>query len=81
MKPSQIAQLQDLSRCYMRPSESDWVRQMLAIHKLGRLIGLPKRSKAWLRRLTHQYRNQIRACKRNQSVNKAEACLQQQEQA
>jgi hypothetical protein len=65
MKNGQVAQLQELSKCYMYWSAAEWVRQMLTIHKWDRDGELPKGSKAYLRRLTHQYRGQIAAMKRN----------------
>jgi hypothetical protein len=68
MKPGQIAQLQDLSKCYMRQEEAAWVR--LTIDPLWGWLSKPlrKNQKAWLRRLTHQYRHQIKAVKRNQKA-------------
>jgi hypothetical protein len=69
MKPSQIAQLQDLSKCYMPPVLKRWVVQMLHIGKVLQFeypYFLEPAEKARLRRLTHQYRNQIAAIKRNQ---------------
>jgi hypothetical protein len=63
MTRGQVAQLQDLSKCWM-PLHGEWVAWAL----LGGLhdAKLEKQEKAWLRRLTHQYRHQIRAIKRNQ---------------
>jgi hypothetical protein len=62
MKPSQIAQLQDLNKCYMKGLENLNVEWELRYTDLP----LTKYGKKWLRRLTHQYRNQIAAVKRNQ---------------
>ena len=62
MKPGQIAQLQDLSKCYMTPSDRfdfDWISLLGRNH-------LWKSEKATLHRLTHQYRHQITAMRRNQ---------------
>jgi hypothetical protein len=61
MTNGQIAQLQDLSKCYLPRYEKGWVERMITF-----VTPLSKYEKAWLRRLTHQYRNQIKAIKRNQ---------------
>jgi hypothetical protein len=52
----------------MRQEEAAWVR--LTIDPLWGWLSKPlrKNQKAWLRRLTHQYRHQIKAVKRNQKA-------------
>jgi hypothetical protein len=63
MKPGQLAQLQDLNKCWNMPrAEMMFVAGCLFSGSV--LYG--KHGKAQLRRLTHQYRNQIAAVKRNQ---------------
>jgi uncharacterized membrane protein len=72
MTNGQIAQLQELSKCYF-PHESYAISFVWAYNTM--IEGLPsdmlktylltKWQKAYLRRLTHQYRHQIRAMKRN----------------
>jgi hypothetical protein len=65
MTPGQIARLQELSKC------SNFRRfDVLCIEDWLENTGvkMDKIQKAWLRRLTHQYRNQIAAIKRNQGV-------------
>jgi hypothetical protein len=78
MTNGQIAQLQDLSKCYM-PRGSYAARFVWAYNAI--IDGLPsdlikveylnKWQKGFLRKLTHQYRNQIRAMRRNQRTNAA----------
>jgi hypothetical protein len=63
MTNGQIAQLQDLSKCYWVLDDRfkyGWLWHTDKSYKLD------KQDKAILRRLTHQYRNQIAAVKRNQ---------------
>jgi hypothetical protein len=63
MKPAQIAQLQELEKCYMPKryfSDMLWVRWMLKEN-----IPADKHNKGFLRYLTHQYRHQIAAMKKN----------------
>jgi hypothetical protein len=65
MTPGQIARLQELSKCYMSRRYANILRWLS--------YGTPsdhfgQSHKYWLRRLTHQYRNQIAAIKRNQGV-------------
>jgi hypothetical protein len=65
MTNGQIAQLQDLSKCTgLRRFDVLCVQEW----RLGEYSDtrMDKTQKAWLRRLTHQYRNQIAAVKRNQ---------------
>jgi hypothetical protein len=70
MTRGQIAQLQELSKCWMRPTESIFVRRELGFSGLGsNWLHMDKISKAKLRRLTHQYRHQIKAMKRNRKPN------------
>lgn len=66
MTNEQIAQLQDLNKCCNLPM-MDWVEYML----LGASVGASMNGwdKNQLRRLTHQYRHQIAAIKRNQKEN------------
>jgi hypothetical protein len=72
MKPGQIAQLQELERCYIaypqrwQPDYRRWLDYMI--------LGLPfniqmtKLDKKWLRRLWHQYRHQIAAMRKNRKA-------------
>jgi hypothetical protein len=64
MTNGQIQQLQDLSKCTgLRRFDVLCVQEW----RLGeyRDTHMDKTQKAWLRRLTHQYRNQIRAMRKN----------------
>lgn len=66
MTNGQISQLRDLSKCYMTRSDRAWYGYLVNAwdaeyhSKPFRTFG-----EKTLRRLTHQYRNQIRAIKRN----------------
>jgi hypothetical protein len=66
MTNGQLAQFDELGRCHLSYSARVWV---LAMDCLGRwgddFRPLTKTEKAWLRRLWHQYRHQIRAMRRN----------------
>jgi hypothetical protein len=65
MKPSQIAQLQDLSKCTgLRRFDALCLKEWRLDEFRDECMD--KAQKAWLRRLTRQYRNQIKAVKRNQ---------------
>jgi hypothetical protein len=66
MTKGQMAQLRDLSKCYM--GNWSWDRRFVSSFEFvdHDSYRLAKSDKAILRRLTHQYRNQIRAIKRNQ---------------
>jgi hypothetical protein len=68
MTPGQMQQLQDLNRCYMPHGTSSWVRDQIEYAEFVSDYRFNKRQKAILRRLTHQYRNQIAAIRRNQGV-------------
>lgn len=61
MKPNQIAQLQEIDRCYLLPLDRGYVNVFL------RWTELPynKFDKAIVRRLTHQYKHQIAAMRKN----------------
>jgi hypothetical protein len=61
MTPGQIAQLQELSKCYMTRRDAAITRGLSFEPQLP----MNKWEKHWLRRLTHQYRGQIAAMKRN----------------
>lgn len=63
MKNSQIAQLQELNRCYLLPDDRKFVNVYM------RYPNLPynKYDKATIRRLTHQYRHQVAVMKRNRA--------------
>jgi hypothetical protein len=64
MTNGQLAQLRDLSKCYMPlddMAEFDWLRFHPRFYRLN------KHEKTQMRRLTHLYRHQIAAIKRNQS--------------
>ena len=66
MTNGQIVKLQELSKCHCLPHRmGEWVDYKL----LGAEVGASMDSfdKTWLRRLTHQYRHQIAAIKRNQT--------------
>jgi hypothetical protein len=62
MTQGQLAQLRELSKCYMA-RRRDW------LISTGISFNEPEKLDEWekaqLRRLTHQYRNQIAAMKRN----------------
>lgn len=60
MTNGQIQQLQDLSKCYMPRREHYFCVEMEQRERLN------KWQKRHLQTLTHQYRNQIAAIKRNQ---------------
>jgi hypothetical protein len=67
MKPGQIAQLQELQRCWMRPNERALVEYMA----FWKCMLDPKTNKrAWLkiRRLWHQYRPQRVAMRKNRKA-------------
>jgi hypothetical protein len=65
MKPGQIAQLQELARCWNVPAMT-WVDWTL----LGADVGykMDKQDKRWLRRLWHAYRGQIAAMRKNRKA-------------
>lgn len=71
MTNGQIAQLRDLSKCFMPRRDRaflnfllfNWTTNEIA---LDRSYRFDDEDKIILRRLTHQYRNQIRAIKKNQ---------------
>lgn len=67
MTRGQIAQLQELARCWgMHEATHEWIDNMLMLQEHGRLnVALPKRTKAYIRLLWHQYRNQIAAMRKN----------------
>jgi hypothetical protein len=66
MTRGQIAQLQDLSKCYMPRRPKAFVKIWLEpFFDDGNFMD--KYDKAYLRTLTHQYRHQIAAIKRNQA--------------
>jgi hypothetical protein len=69
----QIAQLQELNKCHMQRWHFEWVDLLLlylqwdrdTIFDARKHTRLSKNNKAFLRYLWHQYRNQIKAMKRN----------------
>ena len=67
MTNGQLKLLQDLNKCYMPRYWQTWVRQTLWVGAadMGNFT-LKEYEKRKLRSLTHQYRNQIKAMKRNQ---------------
>jgi hypothetical protein len=66
MTNGQIAQLQELSRCYMPRNAKAFVMIWLDPFWTDRDgEKMNKTSKAQLRRLTHQYRHQIAAMRKN----------------
>lgn len=65
MTNGQVQQLQDLSKCYMPSDAQAFVYYMTVWERLLDKR-MNKRAKVIIRRLTHQYRNQIKAMKRNQ---------------
>ena len=68
MTQGQIQRLQDLSKCSNLPYlMNEWVTIKLLLDAAG-VAPMDEWDKLWLRRLTHLYRNQIRAIKRNQKV-------------
>jgi hypothetical protein len=73
MTRGQLAQLQDLSKCYFPrysyAGQFTWMYNALISHLPSDLLAkekLSKWQKGYIRKLTHQYRHQIRAVKRNQ---------------
>jgi hypothetical protein len=69
MTAGQVAQLQELDKCWnLSLFFSTWVRSMNVLAKWDASQRLTKREKAWLRRLTHQYRSQIAAMRRNRGT-------------
>ena len=64
MKPGQIQQLRDLVKCYMPVADDIKLEKLWWCMQTG--FPLNDRDKKTLRRLTHQYRHQIKAIKRNQ---------------
>jgi hypothetical protein len=63
MTRGQITQIQDLGKCWGVPTLA-----MLALYRFGELDRpLYRNEKRWLKGMTHQYRNQIAAVKRNQA--------------
>lgn len=68
MTPGQIAQLQDLSKCYMPSGDRAWFVYLSNSWEADRWsLVFRKAWKKQLRRLTHLYRHQIAAIKRNQA--------------
>jgi cyclopropane fatty-acyl-phospholipid synthase-like methyltransferase len=66
MTRGEIAQLQELSKCYgMNRKDATTVQIWLSPFWATPDERMNKFDKAWLRRLTHQYRGQIAAMKRN----------------
>jgi hypothetical protein len=63
MTRGQIAQLQDLSKCYFAFRDFGWSSWLLSSPDFYRFSKWEAKN---LRRLTHQYAGQIRAVKRNQ---------------
>jgi hypothetical protein len=64
MTPGQIAQLQELTRCYM-PRRDKAITLGLSMEPQ---LPMNKWEEAQLRRLWHQYRGQIRAMQSNRKV-------------
>jgi len=65
MKPGQIAQLQELRKCYMMPYSFEWTWVRACLDN-GINDRLNKIEKGFLRKFYHGYRHQIKAMKRNQ---------------
>jgi hypothetical protein len=70
MTNGQIAQLQELNRCYFADNEMGWfarvwVPYILEGYGAGLTLMFSKVDKAILRNLWHQYRNQIAAMRKN----------------
>lgn len=68
MTRGQIAQLQELSKCYMVWPDSEWLHWMMFCLDCGAYMS--KCDKADLRRLWHQYRHQVAAMRKNEAKNK-----------
>jgi hypothetical protein len=68
MTNGQIAQLRELSKCWMPFHYRRWVNALLHIGDALQFefpYSMDKFEERRLRRLTHQYRHQIKAMKRN----------------
>jgi hypothetical protein len=67
MTRGQIAQLQELSKCYgLRRFDKAFVASWLEPFDWGSpAVTMGAFEKAWLRRLWHQYRHQIAAMRKN----------------
>jgi hypothetical protein len=61
MTSGQIEQLQELSKCYMTRRDANIARGLSFEPQLP----MNKWEKHWLRRLSHQYRHQIAAMRKN----------------
>jgi hypothetical protein len=64
MTRGQIAQLQELSKCYMPRRDKAWLKY-LSLDWYVQGLEFIKDNKKQLRRLRHVYRNQIAAMKKN----------------
>jgi hypothetical protein len=67
MTNGQIAQLQELSKCWLKPVDKKWLR-FLTFQWDGEYFALTKWDtwdKQLLRRLWHEYRHQIAAMRKN----------------
>lgn len=72
MTRGQIAQLQELSKCWGVPyGMADWVQWMLLGSSVGARMGAW--DKAALRRLWHAYRHQIAAMRKNREKHERRA--------
>jgi hypothetical protein len=68
MKPGQIAQLQELSKCYFHPRHNyrdKWISMGIALNEKSEKLN--KWEKEQLLRLSHQYRDQIAAMRKNRA--------------
>jgi hypothetical protein len=70
MTNGQIAQLQELARCWcLLPGYKGWVRSKVAGLKWFAWEKLTRYEKMLLRRLWHAYRGQIRQMRKNRKAN------------
>jgi hypothetical protein len=66
MTNGHIQKLQDLSKCYMTTrGDRNFMEYWFADGRPVPCVSMHRSAKAYLRRLTHKYRHQIQAMKRN----------------
>jgi hypothetical protein len=68
MKPGQIAQLQELRKCYMQNKDDAFVYVWVDSPWTDRRARMTEWDKKMLRRLWHAYRGQIAAMRKNRKA-------------